>query len=108
MLLGKGVRIMKPQVRWTGIWQGWFRLWAPSETRRTQEEERTLRLEMEAADREVKAAEQYFQSVTNPELVDHAIFTVEAAKRKYLYLYRRLRRSKGGTVEVDQGESEWM
>lgn len=99
---------MKPQVNWTGLWQGWLGRWTQAEARRMEREERIMHQEMEAARREMEAAERYFQTVTDPELVDHAIFSMEAAKRKYLYLYRRLRRSRGGTVEVNLGESEWM
>lgn len=99
---------MRPQVIWTGLWQGWLGRLHQTETRRAREEERTLRQEMEAARREADAAEQYFQTVTDPELIDHAIFTMEAAKRKYVYLYRQLRRNRGGAGEMDQGESEWI
>ncbi|MFZ5823799.1 MAG: DUF2508 family protein [Bacillota bacterium] len=99
---------MRPQLGWTGLWQGWLGRWTQTETRRVRKEEQRLRQEMEAARREAEAAERYFQTVTEPELVDHAIFTMEAAKRKYVYLYRQLRRSRGGTGEIDQGESEWI
>jgi len=47
---------------------------------------------VESARREWEAAESYFQTVSDTELVDHAIFSVEAAHRKYLYLFRQLRR----------------
>lgn len=101
---------MKPQLSWTGIWQGWLGRWTQAETRRVEAEERNLRQQMEAARREMEAAESYFQTVTDPELVDHAIFTMEAARRKYIYLYRRLRVARGGTVleqESDAEGAEW-
>jgi hypothetical protein len=98
---------MKPQVRRTGLWRGWLGRWTQTDVRRMQEEERALRRQMEAAKREMEAAEAYFQNVTDPELVDHAIYTMEAAKRKYLYLYRQLRLSKGGTVMRQEG-SQWI
>ncbi|MFZ5816226.1 MAG: DUF2508 family protein [Bacillota bacterium] len=98
---------MKPQIGWTGIWQGWLGRWTRVEARQDRVERR-LRQEMEVARREVEAAESYFQTVTDPELVDHAIFSMEAARRKYLYLYRQLRRRRGGAVELDRGEAEWI
>jgi hypothetical protein len=49
---------------------------------------------VESARREWEAAECYFQTVSDTELVDHAIFSVEAAHRKYLYLFRQLRRTE--------------
>lgn len=104
---------MKPQLSWTGVWTGWLNRWTQPEVRRMQQEEQRLRHQMEAARHEVEAAENYFQTVTDPELVDHAIFAMEAARRKYLYLYRRLRRARGGTVmgpmceEREQEASEW-
>jgi len=37
---------------------------------------------------EWQAAQAYFENVTDPDLVDHAIFAIEAAERKYMYLLR--------------------
>ena len=49
-------------------------------------------------DEEVKKAHQdwikaqkYFQCVSDPELVDHAIYSEEAARRKYIYLLKKAR-----------------
>lgn len=102
---------MRPQINRTGLWQGWVALFEKPEIRRAKEHERRLRQEMEAARQEVELAERYFQTVTDPELVDHAIYVGEAAKRKYRYLFRQLRCSLGGTVESIQQvqeEAEWM
>lgn len=52
---------------------------------------------VESARREWEAAESYFQTVSDTELVDHAIFSVEAAHRKYLYLFRQLRRTESAS-----------
>lgn len=57
---------------------------------------------VESARREWEAAESYFQTVSDTELVDHAIFTVEAAHRKYLYLFRQLRRTES-TSDTQEG-----
>jgi hypothetical protein len=61
---------------------------------------RDLQVQVDAAHREWQAAQQYFQMVSEPELVDHAIFTLEAAQRKYMYLFRQLRHAQG--VDFDQ------
>lgn|GEM_PF-2359421 len=96
---------MKPQLNINNLWQGWLGRQTLA-VRRAREEETILRQQMEAARREWDAAEHYFQAVVDPELVDHAIYTVEAAKRKYLYLYRRLRQAKGESL--NQEESPWI
>ncbi|HBS60541.1 MAG TPA: DUF2508 domain-containing protein, partial [Firmicutes bacterium] len=31
----------------------------------------------------------YFETVTDPDLVDHAIFMMEAAKKRYTYLLKK-------------------
>lgn len=48
--------------------------------------------QLAAAQQEWQDAVSYFQSVTEPELVDHAIFVLEAARRKYEYLMGQVRR----------------
>jgi len=35
------------------------------------------------------AAKNYFEIVSDPDLVDHAIYLLEAAERKYMYLLKR-------------------
>lgn len=37
------------------------------------------------------AAESYFNSIDDPDLVEYALYEVEAARRKYEYLMRKLR-----------------
>lgn len=34
-------------------------------------------------------SEQYFQCVSDPDLIDHAIYTMEATKVKYMYLIKK-------------------
>jgi len=36
-------------------------------------------------------SQKYFESVSDPDLVDHAIFMEEAARRKYMYLLKKAR-----------------
>ena len=51
---------------------------------------------VEKARAEWQAARLYFENVTDPELIDHAIFSLEAAERKYMYLLRQAEASRGG------------
>jgi len=44
---------------------------------------------VEQARRDWLAARSYFEAVTDPDLVDHAIYVLEAAERKYMYLIKR-------------------
>ncbi|NLY88356.1 MAG: YaaL family protein [Firmicutes bacterium] len=46
---------------------------------------------IEEAKRDWQAARDYFNAVTDPELIDHAIYTMEAAEKRYVYLLRRAR-----------------
>ncbi|HZK35256.1 MAG TPA: YaaL family protein [Bacillota bacterium] len=45
------------------------------------------------------AAQNYFQNVCDPELVDYAIYKIEETKRKYMYL---LKQAKEEGVMQDQ------
>ncbi|EGD52019.1 hypothetical protein TheetDRAFT_1106 [Thermoanaerobacter ethanolicus JW 200] len=42
--------------------------------------------------KELKDAEIYFQSVTDPDLVDYAIYRLESLKRKYIYLLKKAKK----------------
>ncbi|MCL5942820.1 MAG: YaaL family protein [Actinobacteria bacterium] len=46
---------------------------------------------VDSARAEWASARSYFETVTDPELVDHAIYLVEAAERKYAYMIRKAR-----------------
>ncbi|NMA58853.1 DUF2508 family protein [Clostridium cochlearium] len=46
------------------------------------------------AEKEWKDKEKYFQSVTEPDLVDHAIYELEASKIKYMYLLKKVKEIK--------------
>ena len=50
---------------------------------------------VEKARREWLAAQNAFDFVTEPELVDHAIFALQAAERRYVYLLRLAAESWG-------------
>lgn len=47
--------------------------------------------EVKSAHLEWIQSQKYFESVSDPELVDHAIFLEEAARRKYMYLLKKAR-----------------
>ncbi len=40
---------------------------------------------------EMKAAENYFDNVNDPDLIDYAIYDLEAAKKKYAYMLKKAR-----------------
>lgn len=61
--------------------------------------------EVEAARREWLGYRAYFDCVSDPELVDHAIYAVQAAERKYMYLLRRARMA-GVDLEEPAGPDE--
>lgn len=44
------------------------------------------------AHREWELAKRLFEEVRDPELVDHAIYAMEAAERKYIYLLRQAKK----------------
>jgi hypothetical protein len=47
--------------------------------------------EIKRAHQEWIRAQKYFECVADPDLVDHAIFVEEAARRKYTYLLKKAR-----------------
>lgn len=51
------------------------------------------------ARQEMLDAQCYFDNVTDPELVDHAIYKMEAAKSQYVYLLK-LAKDKGLRVNI--------
>ena len=50
--------------------------------------------ELAAARRDWTAARNYFESVSDPALVDHAVYLLQAAERKYQYLLHEARRAR--------------
>nr|WP_236588285.1 YaaL family protein [Tumebacillus amylolyticus] len=51
-----------------------------------------LRQEIDAARKEWAIAQQHIDHVSEPELIDHAIYYLEAAERKYGYLLREAKK----------------
>jgi len=48
---------------------------------------------VKAAYEEWQGAENFFHSVTDPDLVDHAIYKLEATKSRYIYLLKQAKAS---------------
>lgn len=46
---------------------------------------------VDAAKDEWLAAQEYFNAAIEPELVDHAILTLQAAERKYMYWLKQIK-----------------
>lgn len=50
-----------------------------------------LYINLENAKKEWEEAKNIFENVSEPDLVDYAIYNVEAAERKYVYLLRKIK-----------------
>jgi hypothetical protein len=50
-----------------------------------------MRADIKKAFDEWQAAQNYFQNVADPDLVDFAIYDLEAAKRRYMYMLKKMR-----------------
>lgn len=53
---------------------------------------------VESAREEWLNSRAYFEAVSDPDLVDHAIYTMEAAEKRYVYLLKKAREA-GVTVD---------
>ncbi|MBM7623950.1 YaaL family protein [Sporohalobacter salinus] len=54
----------------------------------------TIDEELEDARQEWIEARKYFENVDDPDLIDYAIYSLEAAESKYNYLLKKARRLK--------------
>ena len=54
-------------------------------------------INIENAKREWEDAKNIFENVSQPDLVDYAIYKVEAAEKKYIYLLRQV---KNGSTNI--------
>lgn len=52
------------------------------------DEEVMLKRAIEKARRELLVAQSFFENVSDPDMVDHAVYTLQAAERKYVYLIK--------------------
>lgn len=64
------------------------------------EEEDFLKI-VQRAKQEMIDSQIYFDNVTDPQLVDHAIYRMEAAKSHYVYLIKQAK-AKGISVRIQQ------
>jgi hypothetical protein len=55
------------------------------------EEKKDIYINIENAKREWEDAKNIFENVSQPDLVDYAIYKVEAAEKKYIYLLRQIK-----------------
>lgn len=71
----------------------------------TVEDERLTFLKtVEKARRDWLEAKEFFQFVSDPDLVDHAIHAIDAAEKKYMYLLKKAREEgirEGGLADGD-------
>lgn len=49
---------------------------------------------IEEAKKEWQEARDYFNTVTEPDLIDHAIYTLGAAEKRYVYLLKKAREER--------------
>lgn len=57
-------------------------------------EKNDLYINLENAKKEWEEAKNIFENVSEPDLVDYAIYNVEAAEKKYVYLLRQIKNEK--------------
>lgn len=76
---------------------------APADTGASQLE--PIDLSVEHARQEWLGARAFFETVSDPDLVDQAIYLLEAAERRYMYLLRKARqeRAVGGGTQLRLG-----
>lgn len=73
----------------------WVRGFAMDEKNMVSDEKNfSLRELVELARREWEQAKNLFEEAKEPDLVDHAIYSMEAAERKYMYLLKRAKEEK--------------
>lgn len=64
---------------------------ANNELPTARDEKEELALNIQKAHDEWIAAKAYFESVTDPNLIDYAVLAVDAAEKKYAYLMNKAR-----------------
>ncbi|NYB75127.1 YaaL family protein [Sedimentibacter hydroxybenzoicus DSM 7310] len=69
------------------------------------DEKKDLYASLENAKKEWEEAKNIFENVSEPDLVDYAIYNIEAAERKYVYLLRKIK-SEGSNEGRNEGISE--
>lgn len=64
-----------------------------------------LYISLENARKEWEEAKNIFENVSEPDLVDYAIYNVEAAEKKYVYLLRKIK-SESSNESMSEGTNE--
>lgn len=57
------------------------------------------------AHKEWKDKENYFQAVTDHDLIDYSIYEIEASRRKYLYLLKKMRETYETSEQYESAET---
>lgn len=74
----------------------WRRVWSNFNFRDKSDllknKEPDLKTVIDEAKLEWQRAMMYLDSVTDPDLVDHAIYSMEAAEKKYIYLLKQAKK----------------
>ncbi|OJU09800.1 MAG: hypothetical protein BGN88_11850 [Clostridiales bacterium 43-6] len=60
-------------------------------SQKDQDVKNDLYANLESAKKEWEEAKNIFENVSEPDLVDYAIYNVEAAEKKYVYLLRQIK-----------------
>ncbi|WP_312700674.1 DUF2508 family protein [Sedimentibacter sp.] len=55
------------------------------------DDKKDLYISLENARKEWEEAKNIFENVSEPDLVDYAIYNIEAAEKKYVYLLRKIK-----------------
>lgn len=58
-------------------------------------------LEVKKAYADWQAAENYFDNVDDPDLIDYAIYDIAAAKKKYVYMLKKAREMHNAPDKAD-------
>ena len=60
------------------------------------DDKKDLYISLENARKEWEEAKNIFENVSEPDLVDYAIYNIEAAEKKYVYLIRKIKSESSG------------
>ncbi|GAX88704.1 DUF2508 family protein [Effusibacillus lacus] len=72
------------------LWKAWTS-WIEGEKEQEPSEEEKFLEELRLAHRDWMLAQQRLDLLTDPDLIDHAIYVLEAAEKKYGYYLRKAR-----------------
>lgn len=79
------------------IWEKWVSLSQASPPEPSEEQK--FLAELDKAHQEWRLAQERINQLTTPELIDHAIFVLEAAEKKYSFFLRKAR-EKGIRINI--------